>query len=251
MEGVEAKSTIKSKAIRVVSDHYVWPEFERELYSICPQRRCTLQSNGQTKNMSENFLMRKQLSQNSRKRKDKRVIQDNSSSDSLPEEKAKKSKQTRRIVQTNDITPTSKTISDTPATSPVIVIDKSVQRQLEFGTANDVNANQTRNYGKIKAVNNLSIGIESKRPKLEENCVQSQNDSDKNKESLKELFPAGQLIWGKLKGFDWWPGMVVELKSPMDNQVDDVWVKWYGDNKFSKVRKFDLFEINIFTIFGV
>ena len=30
--------------------------------------------------------------------------------------------------------------------------------------------------------------------------------------------------------------MVVELKSQVDNQVDDVWVKWYGDNKFSKVQ---------------
>ena len=54
---------------------------------------------------------------------------------------------------------------------------------------------------------------------------------------IQEKFPAGQLIWGKLKGFDWWPGMVVELKSfsQMEDQLDEVWVKWYGDNKFSKV----------------
>ena len=56
---------------------------------------------------------------------------------------------------------------------------------------------------------------------------------------IEEKFPAGQLIWGKLKGFDWWPGMIVELKSfsqMPEDQVEEVWVKWYGDNKFSKVH---------------
>lgn len=55
---------------------------------------------------------------------------------------------------------------------------------------------------------------------------------------LQAQFPAGQLVWGKLKGFDWWPGMVVELKNltQTENQINDVWVKWYGDNKFSKVK---------------
>ena len=38
--------------------------------------------------------------------------------------------------------------------------------------------------------------------------------------------------------------MVVELKTPLDNQVDVVWVKWYGDNKFSKVREKSLFQLN-------
>ena len=54
---------------------------------------------------------------------------------------------------------------------------------------------------------------------------------------IQEQFPAGQLIWGKLKGFDWWPGIVVHLNNltQTDNQFDEVWVKWYGDNKFSKV----------------
>lgn len=46
----------------------------------------------------------------------------------------------------------------------------------------------------------------------------------------------GQLIWGKLKGFDWWPGVVVELKTQAnENHGTGIWVKWYGDNKFSKV----------------
>ena len=54
------------------------------------------------------------------------------------------------------------------------------------------------------------------------------------------MFSTGQLIWGKLKGFDWWPGMVVDFKSTpqslLDSRPNEFWVKWYGDNKFSKVR---------------
>ena len=53
---------------------------------------------------------------------------------------------------------------------------------------------------------------------------------------MSKLFPPGQLIWGKLKGFDWWPGMVVELKNLSEKHEGEVWVKWYGDNKFSKVK---------------
>lgn len=55
------------------------------------------------------------------------------------------------------------------------------------------------------------------------------------------MFSTGQLIWGKLKGFDWWPGMVVDFKSTpqslLDSRPNEVWIKWYGDNKFSKVRE--------------
>ena len=47
----------------------------------------------------------------------------------------------------------------------------------------------------------------------------------------------GQLIWGRLKGYDWWPGLVVSYmeaqKAPPS--PSNHWVKWFGDNKFSLV----------------
>lgn len=41
--------------------------------------------------------------------------------------------------------------------------------------------------------------------------------------------------------------MVVELKSfsQMEDQLDEIWVKWYGDNKFSKVFFGFMFLYNI------
>lgn len=52
-------------------------------------------------------------------------------------------------------------------------------------------------------------------------------------------FVFGQLIWGRLKGYDWWPGCVVSYneaqKAPPSPSTH--WVKWFGDNKLSMVCK--------------
>lgn len=58
-------------------------------------------------------------------------------------------------------------------------------------------------------------------------------------------------MWGKLPGYDWWPGVVLSYsdstngtKKDADELSDDemesnsivrVWVKWYGDNQLSQV----------------
>ena len=47
------------------------------------------------------------------------------------------------------------------------------------------------------------------------------------------------LVWGKLKGFDWWPGRIsshVEIGG-MDSQGSEaLWVKWFGENQVSEVH---------------
>lgn len=52
-------------------------------------------------------------------------------------------------------------------------------------------------------------------------------------------YVTGQLIWGRLKGYDWWPGRVVSYneaqKAPPSPSTH--WVKWFGDNKLSMVCK--------------
>ena len=61
----------------------------------------------------------------------------------------------------------------------------------------------------------------------------------------------GTMVWGKLPGYDWWPGVVLSYsdgtngtKKDTDELSDDetesnsvvrVWVKWYGDNQLSQV----------------
>lgn len=65
----------------------------------------------------------------------------------------------------------------------------------------------------------------------------------------------GSLIWGKLPGYDWWPGNVMsygkkdktgmeaddkeedddEEEEEEEEEVEIAWVKWYGDNQLSQV----------------
>ncbi|XP_022092554.1 DNA (cytosine-5)-methyltransferase 3A-like isoform X2 [Acanthaster planci] len=55
---------------------------------------------------------------------------------------------------------------------------------------------------------------------------------------LQDKYRYGQLVWGKMKGFNWWPGTVVHHHTcGRDAAASDAcWIKWFGDNKFSKVN---------------
>ena len=77
--------------------------------------------------------------------------------------------------------------------------------------------------------------------------------------SCKKLHPIGSMVWGKLPGYDWWPGAIVsycgdkERDGDRDSDRDrdggdagegeeengnrglQLWVKWYGENNLSKV----------------
>uniref|UniRef100_A0ABM5G4W5 DNA (cytosine-5-)-methyltransferase n=1 Tax=Pogona vitticeps TaxID=103695 RepID=A0ABM5G4W5_9SAUR len=50
-------------------------------------------------------------------------------------------------------------------------------------------------------------------------------------------FKIGELVWGKIRGFAWWPAIVVSWKSTSNRQAGPGmrWVKWFGDGKFSEV----------------
>ncbi|NXC23527.1 DNM3B methyltransferase, partial [Campylorhamphus procurvoides] len=50
-------------------------------------------------------------------------------------------------------------------------------------------------------------------------------------------FGIGELVWGKIKGFSWWPAIVVSHKAAAKRQAVSGmrWVQWFGDGKFSEV----------------
>uniref|UniRef100_A0A4W5KVE1 DNA (cytosine-5-)-methyltransferase n=1 Tax=Hucho hucho TaxID=62062 RepID=A0A4W5KVE1_9TELE len=48
-------------------------------------------------------------------------------------------------------------------------------------------------------------------------------------------FPTGELVWGKVKGFSWWPGLVVLWKSNKTPPVSMRRVEWFGDSMFSEI----------------
>ena len=81
-----------------------------------------------------------------------------------------------------------------------------------------------------------------------------------DREQIEKRYPIGTMIWGKLPGYDWWPGVLLSYsdgttsnggakKEPAaaaeEQQLSDdeesscnvvrVWVKWYGDNQLSQV----------------
>ena len=82
-----------------------------------------------------------------------------------------------------------------------------------------------------------------------------------DREQIEKKYPIGTMIWGKLPGYDWWPGVLLSYSNGLTNgsgalkkegattmeeqQMSDdedsscnvvrVWVKWYGDNQLSQV----------------
>uniref|UniRef100_F6RXI9 DNA (cytosine-5-)-methyltransferase n=1 Tax=Monodelphis domestica TaxID=13616 RepID=F6RXI9_MONDO len=62
-------------------------------------------------------------------------------------------------------------------------------------------------------------------------------------------FHIGDLVWGKIKGFSWWPAIVVSWKSNTKRQAIPGmrWVQWFGDGKYSEVPSDKLVSLALFT----
>uniref|UniRef100_H2ZR26 DNA (cytosine-5-)-methyltransferase n=1 Tax=Ciona savignyi TaxID=51511 RepID=H2ZR26_CIOSA len=62
-----------------------------------------------------------------------------------------------------------------------------------------------------------------------------------------------QLVWGKCRGFGWWPGRIAnrtELSGPIDPPDDPTrWIKWFGDAKFTETKVDDMAYLHDFTKF--
>lgn len=75
--------------------------------------------------------------------------------------------------------------------------------------------------------------------------------------ATKQPLPVGSMVWGKLPGYDMWPGLVIsydkrkEKPQATEEEEDgneeeeehnreteedvEVWIKWFGDNQLSQV----------------
>uniref|UniRef100_A0A7N8Y0Y0 DNA (cytosine-5-)-methyltransferase n=1 Tax=Mastacembelus armatus TaxID=205130 RepID=A0A7N8Y0Y0_9TELE len=61
-----------------------------------------------------------------------------------------------------------------------------------------------------------------------------------------ERFLTGELVWGKVKGFSWWPGMVMPWKTkPVPPGMRRV--EWFGDGMFSEIGTDGLMPFSAFT----
>ncbi|XP_077096191.1 DNA (cytosine-5)-methyltransferase 3A isoform X8 [Siphateles boraxobius] len=72
-------------------------------------------------------------------------------------------------------------------------------------------------------------------------------DSAKNEDGRG--FGIGELVWGKLRGFSWWPGRIVSwLMTGRSRAAEGTrWVMWFGDGKFSVVCVEKLLPLSSFT----
>ncbi|XP_071333214.1 DNA (cytosine-5-)-methyltransferase 3 beta, duplicate a isoform X2 [Trachinotus anak] len=59
-------------------------------------------------------------------------------------------------------------------------------------------------------------------------------------------FLAGELVWGKVKGFSWWPGMVMPWKAKLAPPGMRR-VEWFGDGMFSEIYTEGLLPFSAFT----
>ncbi|XP_078376058.1 DNA (cytosine-5)-methyltransferase 3A-like isoform X2 [Oculina patagonica] len=106
-----------------------------------------------------------------------------------------------------------------------------VKRRLEFS------ASDYKSKKKIRVKSDVVISISP----LEPSAVKKHSKSPPSDQKIPDEEPEvpeyviGQLIWGRLKGYDWWPGRVVSYnevqKAPPS--PDNHWVRWFGDNKLS------------------
>ncbi|XP_056151243.1 DNA (cytosine-5)-methyltransferase 3A [Lampris incognitus] len=62
-------------------------------------------------------------------------------------------------------------------------------------------------------------------------------------------FGIGELVWGKLRGFSWWPGRIVSWCMTGRSRAAEGtrWVKWFGDGKFSVVCVEKLLPLSSFN----
>ncbi|XP_062892337.1 DNA (cytosine-5)-methyltransferase 3A isoform X9 [Mobula hypostoma] len=62
-------------------------------------------------------------------------------------------------------------------------------------------------------------------------------------------FGIGELVWGKLRGFSWWPGRIVSWWMTGRSRAAEGtrWVMWFGDGKFSVVCVEKLMPLNTFS----
>ncbi|XP_029973906.1 uncharacterized protein LOC115407632 [Salarias fasciatus] len=105
-------------------------------------------------------------------------------------------------------------------------------------------------WGNRLDVKDSKNGLQSQDEVAEESPPSNKNTPTRRRRKHAYLdgkgFPSGELVWGKLKGFSWWPGLVVPWKTktapPGMRRVE-----WFGDGMFSEVYIETLLLYSAFT----
>ncbi|XP_027630086.1 DNA (cytosine-5)-methyltransferase 3B isoform X4 [Tupaia chinensis] len=93
------------------------------------------------------------------------------------------------------------------------------------------------------------LALDSQQEGVESPHVDAERDGDSTEYQDGKEFGIGDLVWGKIKGFSWWPAMVVSWKATSKRQAMSGmrWVQWFGDGKFSEVSADKLVALGLFS----
>ncbi|XP_050804720.1 DNA (cytosine-5)-methyltransferase 3A isoform X4 [Gopherus flavomarginatus] len=82
---------------------------------------------------------------------------------------------------------------------------------------------------------------------LDKNMSKSADDEPEYEDGRG--FGIGELVWGKLRGFSWWPGRIVSWWMTGRSRAAEGtrWVMWFGDGKFSVVCVEKLLPLSSFS----
>ncbi|XP_078482133.1 DNA (cytosine-5)-methyltransferase 3A-like [Ciona intestinalis] len=105
----------------------------------------------------------------------------------------------------------------------------------------------------------FEAGSGGKRPHENEKDSKQQNKTKPSPEDVKFVPPRriipreDLLVWGKCRGFGWWPGRIAntgELSGPIDPPDDPTrWIKWFGDEKFTETKVDDMAYLHDFNAY--
>uniref|UniRef100_A0A8C7Q4P8 DNA (cytosine-5-)-methyltransferase n=1 Tax=Oncorhynchus mykiss TaxID=8022 RepID=A0A8C7Q4P8_ONCMY len=90
-------------------------------------------------------------------------------------------------------------------------------------------------WAKPQVLDNDSKKDQESEAVTNENQTSTSNVSTPSRRADGKGFPTGELVWGKVKGFSWWPGVVVLWKSNKTPPVSMRRVEWFGDGMFSEI----------------
>lgn len=119
--------------------------------------------------------------------------------------------------------PASPNVATTPEPVVADAVDKNTSKSADDEPEYEVStshANSTvRDQGRLVAALTLSLP-----------CVPPYPQDGRG-------FGIGELVWGKLRGFSWWPGRIVSWWMTGRSRAAEGtrWVMWFGDGKFSVV----------------
>ncbi|XP_067269947.1 DNA (cytosine-5-)-methyltransferase 3 beta, duplicate a isoform X3 [Pseudorasbora parva] len=127
---------------------------------------------------------------------------------------------------------TSETVQHSNAVKPCVVRLEKITREMDLkdGAEDDV-LQEVKNNARSSASNSTPSPRSGKRE-------QAYQDG--------KGYAIGELVWGKVKGFSWWPGLVVAWKGRV-LPVSMRRVEWFGDGMFSEIHTEGLLPFSAFV----